>query len=338
MTAPVRGRAGAGPTGLVRRSLATPFDAVVTAAVGLVVAVVAVPVAQWALFDAVWSGSADDCRAADGACWAFVRHKLGFIVFGLYPPAARWRAGLALSLLVGLIVVTAMPRFWHRRVLGMWGAGLAVAFWLMHGGLGLSRVPTRLWGGLPITVMLTTVGLSLGFPLAVVLALGRRSKLPVPRALATGFVELVRGIPLIAVLYVAALVVPLAMPPGIEVDKLVLAQGAVAVFASAYLAEAVRAGLQIVPRGQYDAARALGLRSTQMHRLVILPQALLVVIIALFDLLNTGRFAAQDPQWIGFHTEAFVFVGLIYFAGSTLMSQYGLWLERRLAFNGVRLH
>jgi general L-amino acid transport system permease protein len=197
--------------------------------------------------------------------------------------------------------------------------------------------------------MLTTIGLTLGFPLAVVLALGRRSRLAVPRVLATGFVEVGRGIPLIAVLYVAALVVPLAMPPGVEIDKLFLAQCAVAVFASAYLAEAVRSGLQIVPRGQYDAARALGLRMWQMQRLVILPQALrvvvpsfvsiavgffqdtsLVVIIALFDLLNTARFAAQDPQWLGFHAEAYVFVGLIYFVGSTLMSQYGLWLERHL--------
>jgi general L-amino acid transport system permease protein len=157
------------------------------------------------------------------------------------------------------------------------------------------------------------------------------------------------------VLYVAALVVPLAMPRGIEIDKLFLAQCAVAVFASAYLAEAVRSGLQIIPRGQYDAARALGMRPWQMQRLVILPQALrvvvpsfvsiavgffqdtsLVVIIALFDLLNTARYAAQDPQWLGFHTEAYVFVGAIYFVGSTLMSQYGLWIERYLRRDGGR--
>jgi general L-amino acid transport system permease protein len=225
----------------------------------------------------------------------------------------------------------------------------------MHGRLGLTRVPTRLWGGLPITLMLTTIGLSLGFPLAVLLALGRRLTLPVPRVLATGFVEVVRGVPLIAVLYVAALVVPLALPRGVEIDKLFLAQCAVAVFASAYLAEAVRSGLQIIPRGQYDAARALGLSSARMYRLVILPQALrvvvpsfvsiavgffqdtsLVVIIALFDLLNTARFAAQDPQWLGFHTEAYVFVGLIYFVGSTVASQYGLWLERRLGRGSLR--
>jgi general L-amino acid transport system permease protein len=333
----------------LRRAFATRTDGVLSATVAIVVLVAAVPLARWALIDAVWSGTADDCRAATGACWAFVAHKLGFIVFGLYPPAERWRAAVALTVLVGLIVVSAVPRFWRRRTLAGWAAGLTLGFWLMHGGLGFARVPTRLWGGLPITLMLTTLGLTLGFPVGVLLALGRRSRLPVPRVLATTFVEVVRGVPLIAVLYVAALVVPLAMPRGIEIDKLFLAQCAIAVFASAYLAEAVRSGLQIVPRRQYDAARALGLGAWQVQRLVILPQALrvvvpsfvsigvgffqdtsLVVIIALFDLLNTARYAAQDPQWLGFHTEAYVFVGAIYFVGSTLMSQYGLWIERYL--------
>jgi general L-amino acid transport system permease protein len=274
---------------------------------------------------------------------------MAFVLFGLYPLAERWRAAIALCLLVALIGLTGMPRCWRRWLIVTWVVGLMAAFWLMHGGVGLVRVPTRLWGGLPITLMLTAVGLSLGFPLAVLLALGRRSTLAVPRILATTFVETVRGVPLIAVLYVAALVVPLALPRGIEVDKLFLAQAAVAVFASAYLAEAVRSGLQVVPRGQYDAARALGLGAWQMQRLIILPQALrvvvpsfvsiavgffqdtsLVVIIGLFDLLNTARVAAQDPAWLGFHTEAYVFVGAIYLIGSTLMSVYGSWLEGRL--------
>ena len=356
MTAPAAGRptrASADPVAFIRRSLRTPIDVVLTVIVLLLVGATAVPLARWALVDAVWSGTAVDCRAAEGACWTFVAHKLGFVLFGLYPPAERWRAAVALALLVGLIVVTAMPRFWHRWTLAWWVVGLAAAFWLMHGSLGLARVPTRLWGGLPVTLMLTAIGLSLGFPLAVGLALVRRSRSRVPSAIATAFVEVIRGVPLIAVLYVAALLVPLAVPRGIAVDKLFLAQCAVAVFASAYLAEAVRAGLQMVAKGQYDAARALGLRPWQMYRLVILPQAMrvvvpsfvsiavgffqdtsLVVIIALFDLLNTARFAAQDPRWLGFDTEAYVFVGLIYFVGSTITSQYGLWLERHLRTGG----
>jgi general L-amino acid transport system permease protein len=335
---------------LLRRSVSSPLDLALTVLVAVVVVAAAIPLMRWAVGDAVWSGSAETCRAAGGACWAFVRQKMEFIIFGLYPPAERWRAGLAAGVLVGLVIATASPRAWRRWLIGAWAVGLAGAFWLMYGGAGLPRVPTRHWGGLPITLMLTAVGLALGFPLAVLLALGRRSALPIPRAMSTAFIEVVRGVPLIAVLYVAALVVPLALPPRVEIDKLFLAQGAVIVFASAYLAEAVRSGLQMVPHGQRDAALALGLRGWQANRFVILPQALrivvpsfvsiavgffqdtsLVVIIGLFDLLNTARVAAQDPQWLGFHTEAFVFVGLIYFAASTLMSQYGLWLERHLA-------
>ena len=350
MTAPIARASGTSSlVGFVRRTVATPLDAVLTALVALIAGAVAIPLTRWALIDARWTGSADECRAVSGACWSFVGHKMAFVLFGLYPLAERWRAAIALCVLVALIVLTGMPRCWRRWLIVTWVVGLIAAFWLMHGGVGLVRVPTRLWGGLPITLMLTAVGLSLGFPLAVLLALGRRSTLAVPRILATTFVETVRGVPLIAVLYVAALVVPLALPRGIEVDKLFLAQGAVAVFASAYLAEAVRSGLQVVPRGQYDAARALGLGAWRMQRLIILPQALrvvvpsfvsiavgffqdtsLVVIIGLFDLLNTARVAAQDPAWLGFHTEAYVFVGAIYLIGSTLMSVYGSWLEGRL--------
>jgi general L-amino acid transport system permease protein len=330
--------------------VASPLDATLTALVGALTLLVGIPVVRWALIDARWTGSAEDCRAALGACWTFVGHKLAFIVFGLYPPNERWRPAAVLLLLLGLIGTTAVPRFWRRSLIVAWLVGLIVAFWLMRGGAVWTPVATRLWGGLPVTVMLTAVGLALGFPLAVALALARRSRWPVARTLATAFVETVRGVPLIAVLYVAALVIPLAMPRGIEIDKLILAQLAVAVFASVYLSEAVRSGLQLVPRGQYDAARALGLSSWRVHRLVILPQALrtvvpsfvsiavgffqdtsLVVIIGLFDLLNTARLAAQDPAWLGFHTEAFVFVGAIYFVGSTALSQYGLWLEHKLS-------
>jgi general L-amino acid transport system permease protein len=335
---------------LVKRSVASPLDAVITAVVSVVMLLVAIPLVRWGLVDARWIGTAEHCRAAGGACWTFVGHKLSFMIFGLYPPNERWRPAMALAILLALIVATAMPRCWRRGLIVAWLAGLTVTFWLMKGGAGLVPVATRLWGGLPVTVMLTALGLALGFPLAVVLALARRSRWSVARTFATAFVETVRGVPLIAVLYVAALVIPLAMPRGVEVDKLALAQLAVVAFASAYLSEAVRSGLQLVPRGQYDAARALGLSAWRVHRLVILPQALrtvvpsfvsiavgffqdtsLVVIIGLFDLLNTARVAAQDPAWLGFHTEAFVFVGAIYFIGSTVLSQYGLRVERRLS-------
>ena len=249
-------------------------------------------------------------------------------------------------MLLALIVMTAVPRCWNRWLAVSWAAGLAIAFALMRGVAGLTVVNSQEWGGLPVTIMLTAVGLALGFPLAVALALGRRSRQPVPRAIAATIVEVVRGVPLIAVLYLAVLIFPLALPTGVEVDKLLLAQIAVAVFAAAYLAEAVRAGLQMVPRGRMEAALALGLGRWQAMRLVVLPEALrivvpsfipiavgffqdtsLIVIIGLFDLLNTARLAAQDPAWLGFYKEAFVFVGVMYFCGSAALSRYGLWLE-----------
>jgi general L-amino acid transport system permease protein len=335
----------------IRRSFATPLNSALTVAVIAIVGAMAIPLVRWALVDATWTGTAASCRArAGGACWAFIAHKMPFIIFGLYPPTEHWRPALATALLLALIAMTAVPRCWKRWLAAAWAAGLAIAFFLMHGGGPLTVVRTQAWGGLPITIMLTAVGLGLGFPLGVGLALGRRSRYPVLRAIATTIVEVVRGVPLIAVLYLAVLVFPLALPMGLEPDKLLLAQAAIALFASAYLAEAVRAGLQMVPRARTEAALALGLGRWQAMRLVILPEALrivvpsfisiavgffqdtsLIVIVGLFDLLNTARLAAQDPAWLGFSTEAFAFVGLIYFCGSAALSRYGLWLEWRLA-------
>ena len=337
-------------TTAIRRCFATPATALVTLIVAAVTAAIVIPLARWAIVQATWSGAAANCRrAAGGACWAFIGHKAGFILFGLYPAAQRWRPGLAAAVLVALVVCTAIPKYWTRWLLAAWIAGLALAFFVMRGGIGLTMVPTQQWGGLPVTIMLTAIGLAGGFPLGIALALGRRSRRPIPRAAATAIVEVVRGVPLIAVLYVAVLVFPLALPTGLSVDKLALAQAAVIVFASAYLAEAVRAGLQLVPARRLDAGLALGLGWWQTMQRIVLPEALrtvlpsfisiavgffqdtsLIVIIGLFDLLNTARSAAQDPNWLGFYTEAFVFVGAIYFCGSAALSWYGLWLERRI--------
>ncbi len=324
---------------------------VVTAVVIAVAAAVAFPFLRWAIVDATWTGTPAACRAAHGACWAFIGHKLPFILYGLYPPGLHWRAALATVALLLLIAFSGAPRHWGKTLLVAWGVGLAGVFWLLGGGAGLEPVPTQQWGGLPVTIMITAIGLALGFPLGILLALGRRSRDGVARTIATTIVEVVRGIPLIAVLYLAVLIFPLALPTGIAIDKLFLAQAAVIVFAGAYLAEAVRSGLQIVPKGRLEAALALGLSWWQAMRLVILPEALrtvipsfisiavgffqdtsLIVIIGLFDLLNTSRLAAQDPLWLGFSTEAYLFVGLVYLAGSGGIALYGRWLERHMRY------
>lgn len=320
-------------------------------------AVMLVPFVRWAFVDARWTGTARDCHAAGvGACWAFIGHKLPFILFGLYPPAERWRPALATIAVVALVIATMLPIFWRRWLVTAWIVALALFLWLMGGGGSLTPVATPQWGGLPITIMLTVIGLGAGLPIGILLALGRRSHFALPRLTATTIVEVVRGVPLVAVLYLSVLVVPLALSTGVEIDKLILAQAGVAVFAGAYLAEAVRGGLQMVPPQRMYAARALGLTWWQSMRLVVLPEALrivipafisiavgffqdtsLIVIIGLFDLLNTARLAAQDPTWLGFHTEAYVFVGLVYFVGSALVSRYGLWLERRMATSTRRM-
>jgi general L-amino acid transport system permease protein len=316
----------------------------------LIVAAIAVPCIRWGVINATWSGTAATCRARSGACWAFIGHKLPFIVFGLYPAGVRWRAAAATVVLIALVALAASPRRWRPWLLVAWITGLPVALWFLGGGAGLPPVGTQHWGGLPVTVLLTTIGLAFGLPLGVLLALGRRSRFALPNTIATTIVEVVRGIPLIAVLYLAVLVFPLALPPGFGFDKLLLAQAAIVVFASAYLAEAVRGALQIVPRGRLEAALALGLGWWQAMRLVVLPEALrtavpsfisiaiglfqdtsLIVIIGLFDLLNTSRLAAQDPAWLGFYTEAYLFAAAVYLAGSGIMAQYGRWLERHLA-------
>lgn len=307
------------------------------------------PVVRWAVIDAVWSGTPETCRQASGACWAFVGDKFRFMIFGFYPPGQHWKPTVAMMLLLALIAASAMPRFWHRRMLAVWGAGIVAAVLLMTGAPRIGTVSTDVWAGLPLTLLLSVIGLIGAFPLALLLALGRRSRRGGIRVLAVLVIETTRGVPLIAVLYAATLLVPLMLPPGIAIDKLLRAQLALMLFIAAYMAEIIRAGLQGVPHGQYEAASALGLGFWATLRLVVLPQALrlvipsfvtlaigvlqnttLVVVIGIFDFLNTARAATSDPDWFGFFNEAFCFAAAVYFALSFLASRYSLWLERRL--------
>lgn len=239
---------------------------------------------------------------------------------------------------------------WGRWLLLIWLFGLLFAYLLMHGGfLGLSTVETRLWSGLPLTLIIAVVGMVLAFPLAILLALGRRSQLPAVRAICVGYIELIRGVPLITVLFMASLMLPLFLPTGMTIDKLVRAQVAFILFAAAYLAEVIRGGLQAIPRGQVEAADALGLSYFQRTRLIVLPQALslvipplvntfigifkdttLVIIISLFDLLGTAEAALSDVNWQGFYVEDYVFIALIYFCFCFFMSRYSQALEHDL--------
>jgi general L-amino acid transport system permease protein len=240
-----------------------------------------------------------------------------------------------------------MRIFWRWWLVFVWLAGLTVIGVLMWGGVfGLPYVENERWGGLILTLLLATFGIALAFPLSILLALGRRSDLPVIRALCVGYIELIRGVPLISVLFMASVMLPLFLPPGLTMDKLARAQIALVLFAAAYLAEVVRGGLQAIPRTQYEAAEAIGLGYWGQMRFVVLPQALriavpplvntfigffkdtsLVLIIGLFDLLSTIKVSLTDPAWAGFSVEAYLFAAAVYFVFCFAMSLYSRRLE-----------
>jgi len=313
---------------------------------------------DWALVRAVWilpGSTIEDtlaCRAdGAGACWALIREKYRFILFGLYPYEEQWRPALCILLFVGLYLVSADRRLWNWRLAVVWLFGLAAIGLLMRGGLlGLRPVSEDLWGGLPVTLILATFGIALAFPLAIAVALGRVSKTnPTVRLVCFLYVELIRGVPLISVLFMASVMFPLFLPEGVTISKLLRAQLGIVLFVAAYLSETVRGGLQAVDKGQGEAADALGLGYWQKMLLVVLPQALrlvlppivslciaffkntsLVMIIGIFDLLNAAKRSIAEPAWQGFGTEAYLFVALIYFCFCFAMSRYGLRLEQRL--------
>jgi general L-amino acid transport system permease protein len=306
------------------------------------------PLFEWAFIDAVWRPDAAACRAGQGACWGFIAEKHRFILFGTYPFEQHWRPATATVLLLFLWGVSASRKFWKWWLVPIWLAGLCVIGILMWGGmLGLPYVENERWGGLILTLLLTTFGLAIAFPLSILLALGRRSDMPVIRALCVGYIELVRGVPLISLLFMASVMLPLFLPSGVSIDKLLRAQIALILFAAAYLAEVVRGGLQAIPKGQYEAAAALGLGYWGQNFSIILPQALriavpplvntfigffkdtsLVLIIGLFDLLSTIKVSLNDPAWAGSGVEAYVFAALVYFLFCSAMSLYSRRFEK----------
>jgi general L-amino acid transport system permease protein len=303
---------------------------------------------RWAVVDANWHADSGRACRGDGACWAFIGEKLRFILFGRFPYAEQWRPLFVVLIFIGLILASCDRRLWGRRLILLWLGGLVLVGLLMWGGiLGMSYVETDLWNGLPLTLILAVVGMALAFPLAILLALGRRSELPAVRAICVAYIELIRGVPLITVLFMASVMLPLFLPTGMTIDKLLRAQVAFILFAAAYLAEVVRGGLQAIPKGQIEAADALGLGYWQRTRLIVLPQALalvipplvntfigtfkdtsLVIVIGLFDLLGTANAALTDANWRGFFAEAYVFVAAIYFTFCFFMSRYSQMLER----------
>ena len=341
-----------GPIGWVRRNLFNgALNSILTVIILLFLGKVVPSLVRWAFIDSAWFTSGQACRKAAGACWSIISTNYRFILFGFYPYEEQWRPLLSMGILFGLLLYSRDRTHWRKPLAYAWIAGLFVMGLLMTGGIfWLKPVESTQWGGLPLTLLLAVFGLTAAYPLGVVLALGRRSKMPALKVLCIVYIELIRGVPLISLLFMSSVILPLFLPEGVTFNKILRAQVAIILFTAAYIAEVVRGGLQGISRGQYEAAHSLGLNYYLTMRLVILPQALkivipptvsilisafkdtsLVVIIALFDLLKTTQTVLSKPEWMGFSREAYVFVALLYFLGCFSMSNYSRKLEKELS-------
>lgn len=325
-------------------------NTVVTLAGLALLALAVPPFIRWAVLDATWTLPASACLSRDGACWTYVAEKGRFVLFGFYPPAEEWRPTLCIAAFIAMVAVSAFPRNWSRKLVWAWVVYSAAAGVMLRGGVfGLAPVETDKWSGLPLTLLLAVMGIVAAYPFGILLALGRRSRMPVIRALSAIYIEVIRGIPLICLLFMSSVVFPLFLPKGIVVNKLLRAQAAIVMSSAAYLAEVIRGGLQAIDRGQYEAADAIGLSYFRKMQLVILPQALkivipptvntfismlkdtsLVIVIALYDLMKTTQTTLSDPTWMSFSTEAYLFAAAIYFPFCFFMSRYSRYLEHRL--------
>lgn len=320
----------------------------------LLLALMLWPLLDWAVLHAVWRPDLEACRAArgSGACWGVIAEKHRLLLFGRYPFDAQWRPLAATLLIVAVFLLAFRRSLWRPAGVSAAASALLLAVLLMAGGIGpLQAVPTALWGGLPLTLLVSLGGTLLAFPLALLLALARRANLPLLRHAATLYIELVRGVPLISLLFMATFLFPLLLPPGWRPDILPRVIVTIAAFAAAYLAEVVRGGLQAVPAGQYTAALAIGLKPWQAQLHVVLPQALrhalpalvnsfigifkdssLVSIVGLHEL--TGALSISlggDADWRSFYLEGYLFIALVYWAFCFGLSRLGGRLEARRA-------
>ena len=285
-----------------------------------------------------------------GACWAIIYVRFYQFMYGFYPREEVWRVNLSYIMLAVAIVPLLFDKFpFRKHFLKFTYVFPIIAFFLLNGGLGLEPVSTNKWGGLLVTLVLGCTGIALAFPLGILLALGRRSNLPVISMMCTLFIEFIRGVPLITLLFFGMVMLPLFLPEGIDMDGLARVLVAVTLFQAAYMAEVIRGGLQAIPQGQYEAARSIGLSYWQMNRKIVLPQAIrisipsivntsiglfkdttLVIIVGLLDLLGIGRGALADTTWLGLAYEVYFFVSLVFFIFTFGMSRYSLYLEKKL--------
>lgn len=348
--------ATSGPIGWARQHLFSSFSNTILTIVGAFIAYsLLAPLIKFALIDAVWTGSdGSACRVPEaGACWAMVKAKFGQYIYGRYPIDERWRVDLFFIGLLTMIpmLMPAAPFKKANVIFVLVGLPILSYFLLYGGSFGLPEVETSLWGGLLVTLVIAVTGILASLPLGILLALGRRSEMPVVKTISIGFIEFWRGVPLITVLFMSSVMFPLFLPEGVNFDKLLRALVGVALFSAAYMAEVVRGGLQAIPKGQYEGAMALGLGYWQMMNLIVLPQALkhvipgivnsfialfkdttLVLIIGLFDLLGIIQLSFTDASWsspVQAHT-GYLFAAIIFWIFCFGMSRYSIYMENKL--------
>jgi len=330
----------------------TPSNVALTLLGAYIIYMTVPPFFQWAYIDANFAGDTKAQCTGDGACWTFVKVKMDMFMYGFYPEDQVWRLQLGVLLFVLLMGFFYIIKNNALKIYAF-TAYMIVAILLVNGGvLGLEVIDTEKWGGLMLTIVVAAVGIIFSFPIGIILAFGRASDLPIIKSLCITYIEFIRGVPLITILFMSSVILPLFFPEGITFDKLLRALIGITLFQAAYVAEIIRGGLQSIPRGQYEAADAIGLSYWQKMLLVILPQALkvaipnlvgafislfqdttLVLIIGLLDLLSMVTAAAGDSNWLGMETEGYVFVTFIFWAFCYGMSRYSNKLEKQFDTN-----
>ncbi len=339
-----------GIPGWIRDNLfSTPFNTILTVTIVSILWFSIIPFLQWALIDSCWLPDSN-CRDTGGACWSIISSNYKIILFGFYPQDILWRPVTAIVMLISLLCISRNRNYWNSFLGYSWIISLVVMGILLKGGiLGLEPVDIEKWGGIILTLLLSVFGLTAAYPLGIILALGRQSKMPVIKTFCVFYIELIRGVPLISLLFMSSVVFPLFLPEGVSINGILRAQVAIIMFTAAYIAEVVRGGLQGMNKGQFEAADSIGLNYLQTMRLIILPQALkivippsvsvlisafkdtsLVVIIGLYDLLKTTQTTLSEPKWMGFSAEAYIFIAIIYFVCCFFMSNYSRKLEKEL--------
>ena len=341
-----------GPVFWMRKNLFSgPFNTLMTLLAFYLLYLMVPPSIDWMLLSADWVGKSRDECVSSGACWAIVTDRWDQFIYGFYDDDLRWRPNLAFLLLIPALAPILFDKMPYRRPLLAFSVAYpSIAAWLLLGdGWILEEEETSKFGGLLLTIVIGLTGIALSLPVGILLALGRRSELPAVRILCVLFIEFIRGVPLITLLFMGSVLLPLFLPQGVNFDVLLRILIAVTLFASAYMAEVIRGGLQAIPRGQYEAADAIGLGYWRKMRLIILPQALkisipgivntfiglfkdttLVIVVGLLDLLGVGKSNLADIKWIGLAQEVYIFVAIVFFIFCFGMSRYSIWLEDKL--------